>query len=85
DTLKGQLSLEQHGGRTPAGVFARTGQRLLALATAIWHNWTSPCLLQHADNPVDWWTREPGPFVEGRRRGVPVLLSVGYSSCHWCQ
>jgi hypothetical protein len=39
DTLKGQLSLEQHGGRTPAGVFARTAQRLLALATAIWHNW----------------------------------------------
>ncbi|MYX27038.1 IS982 family transposase, partial [Streptomyces sp. SID8381] len=41
DTLKGQLSLEQHGGRTPAGVFARTAQRLLALATAIWHNWTT--------------------------------------------
>lgn len=41
DTLKGQLSLEQHGARTPAGVFARTGQRLLALAAAIWHNWTN--------------------------------------------
>jgi len=41
DTLKGQLSLEQHGGRTPAGVFARTGQRLLALAAGIWHNWTT--------------------------------------------
>jgi transposase len=41
DTLKGQLSLEQHGGRTPGGVFARTGQRLLALAAAIWHNWTT--------------------------------------------
>ena len=41
NTLKGQLSLEAHGGRTPAGVFARTGQRLLALATAIWHNWTT--------------------------------------------
>jgi hypothetical protein len=41
DTLKGQLSLEQHGGRTPSGVFARTGQRLLALAAAIWHNWTT--------------------------------------------
>ncbi|MBD0674598.1 IS982 family transposase [Streptomyces sp. CBMA156] len=39
DTLKGQLSLEQHGARTEAGVFARTDQRLLALATAIWHNW----------------------------------------------
>lgn len=39
DTLKGQLDLEHHGGRTPAGVFARVAQRLLALATAIWHNW----------------------------------------------
>lgn len=41
DTLKGQLSLEQHGGGTPAGVFARTAQRLLALATAIRHNWNT--------------------------------------------
>jgi hypothetical protein len=40
DTLKDQLNLEGHGGRTPAGVFARIAQRLLALAAAIWHNWT---------------------------------------------
>ena len=39
DTLKDQLSLERHGGRTPAGVFARVAQRILALAAAIWHNW----------------------------------------------
>ena len=39
DTLKGQLTLEQHGGRTLAGVYARVGARLLALAAAIWHNW----------------------------------------------
>ncbi len=39
DTLKGQLSLEQHGGRTPVGVWTRIAQRLLALAAAIWHNW----------------------------------------------
>lgn len=39
DTLKDQLSLERHGGRTPAGVYARVAQRLLALAAAIWHNW----------------------------------------------
>ncbi|SPF02225.1 thioredoxin domain-containing protein [Streptomyces sp. MA5143a] len=45
---------------------------------------TSPYLLQHADNPVDWWPWEPAAFEEARRRGVPVLLSVGYSSCHWC-
>ena len=39
DTLKGQLTLEQHGGRTLAGVYARVAARLLALAAAIWHNW----------------------------------------------
>ncbi|MET8029419.1 thioredoxin domain-containing protein [Streptomyces avermitilis] len=45
---------------------------------------TSPYLLQHADNPVDWWQWEPAAFEEARRRNVPVFLSVGYSSCHWC-
>lgn len=45
---------------------------------------TSPYLLQHADNPVDWWPWSPAAFEEARRRGVPVLLSVGYASCHWC-
>ncbi|WP_395574605.1 thioredoxin domain-containing protein [Streptomyces sp. BK79] len=45
---------------------------------------TSPYLLQHADNPVDWWPWEPQAFEEARRRDVPVLLSVGYSACHWC-
>ncbi|MEV5337966.1 thioredoxin domain-containing protein [Streptomyces sp. NPDC052676] len=45
---------------------------------------TSPYLLQHADNPVDWWPWSEEAFAEARRRDVPVLLSVGYSSCHWC-
>ncbi len=45
---------------------------------------TSPYLLQHADNPVDWWEWGPEAFEEARRRGVPVLLSVGYAACHWC-
>lgn len=40
-TLKGQLDLEAHGGRTVAGVFTRVAQRLLALAAGIWHNWTT--------------------------------------------
>ncbi len=45
---------------------------------------SSPYLLQHADNPVDWrpWSAEA--FDEARQRGVPVLLSIGYSACHWC-
>jgi uncharacterized protein YyaL (SSP411 family) len=45
---------------------------------------TSPYLLQHADNPVDWWEWGEDAFVEARRRHVPVLLSVGYAACHWC-
>ncbi|MBZ5739834.1 thioredoxin domain-containing protein [Nocardioides mangrovi] len=45
---------------------------------------TSPYLLQHAGNPVDWWEWEPAAFAEARRRNVPVLLSVGYAACHWC-
>ncbi|MEV4192352.1 thioredoxin domain-containing protein [Streptomyces toxytricini] len=45
---------------------------------------TSPYLLQHADNPVDWWPWAPEAFEEAKRRDVPVLLSVGYSACHWC-
>jgi uncharacterized protein YyaL (SSP411 family) len=45
---------------------------------------TSPYLLQHADNPVDWWEWGEEAFVEARRRGVPVFLSVGYAACHWC-
>src|SRR5438876_5776949 len=45
---------------------------------------TSPYLLQHADNPVDWWPWGDDAFAEARRRDVPVLLSVGYAACHWC-
>ena len=45
---------------------------------------TSPYLLQHADNPVDWWEWGPEAFAEAKRRDTPVLLSVGYAACHWC-
>lgn len=45
---------------------------------------TSPYLLQHAYNPVDWWEWSDAAFAEARRRDVPVLLSVGYAACHWC-
>ena len=44
----------------------------------------SPYLRSHADNPVDWWQWGPEPFAEAARRDVPVLVSSGYSTCHWC-
>lgn len=44
----------------------------------------SPYLLQHQDNPVDWWEWGPDAFDEARRRNLPVFLSIGYSACHWC-
>src|SRR5579863_1227310 len=45
---------------------------------------TSPYLLQHADNPVDWWPWCDQAFEEAARRDVPVMLSIGYAACHWC-
>lgn len=45
---------------------------------------TSPYLLQHADNPVDWYPWGEEAFAEARRRDVPILLSIGYAACHWC-
>jgi uncharacterized protein YyaL (SSP411 family) len=47
-------------------------------------NATSPYLLQHRDNPVDWFEWGDEAFAEASGRDVPVILSVGYSSCHWC-
>lgn len=44
----------------------------------------SPYLRSHADNPVDWWQWGPEPFAEASRREVPVLVSIGYATCHWC-
>src|ERR687893_197632 len=45
---------------------------------------TSPYLRQHADNPVDWYPWGDEAFAAARERDRPVLLSVGYSACHWC-
>ena len=47
-------------------------------------NATSPYLLQHAENPVDWWEWSPEALEEARRSDRPILLSVGYAACHWC-
>jgi uncharacterized protein len=47
-------------------------------------NAISPYLRSHAENPVDWFEWGAEPFDEARRRDVPVLVSIGYSTCHWC-
>jgi len=47
-------------------------------------NETSPYLRQHADNPVDWYPWGPEAFDAARATNRPVLLSIGYSACHWC-
>src|SRR3954447_658289 len=45
---------------------------------------SSPYLLQHAENPVDWYPWSDEAFARARAEDRPVLLSVGYSACHWC-
>ncbi|MFN3658668.1 MAG: thioredoxin domain-containing protein [Pseudolabrys sp.] len=45
---------------------------------------TSPYLLQHKHNPVDWWQWGPEALAEAQRSNRPILLSVGYAACHWC-
>src|SRR6187455_2200421 len=45
---------------------------------------TSPYLLQHADNPVDWYPWGAEALERARAENKPILLSIGYSACHWC-
>src|SRR5215208_851511 len=45
---------------------------------------TSPYLLQHRHNPVEWWAWGPTALAEAQASGKPILLSVGYAACHWC-
>src|SRR4029453_11965117 len=45
---------------------------------------TSPYLLQHADNPVDWYPWGEEAFARARDEDKPILLSIGYAACHWC-
>ena len=47
-------------------------------------NETSPYLQQHADNPVDWLPWNEASLAQARDRNMPILLSIGYSACHWC-
>ncbi|MEO0055384.1 MAG: hypothetical protein RLZZ50_1331, partial [Verrucomicrobiota bacterium] len=45
---------------------------------------TSPYLRQHADNPVQWLEWGEAAFARARAEDKPILLSIGYSTCHWC-
>ena len=47
-------------------------------------NETSPYLLQHAENPVNWYPWCKKAFEQARLQDKPVFLSIGYSTCHWC-
>jgi uncharacterized protein YyaL (SSP411 family) len=93
DVPGGQVALRQQPDpalvRPGVVQLLRAGRRRAALGTVAevtnrLASATSPYLLQHADNPVDWWEWTPQAFEEARRRDVPVLLSVGYAACHWC-
>ena len=44
----------------------------------------SPYLLQHADNPVDWYPWGPEAFAKAEKEDKPIFLSIGYATCHWC-
>src|SRR3954468_6723986 len=62
-------------------------QRLVPLASVVMNrlaDQTSPYLRQNADNPGDWRPGGEGAFAEARASDRPILLSIGYSACHWC-
>jgi hypothetical protein len=69
---------EASPGNRPVGNHP-AGNRLSRLSRE-----TSPYLLQHQDNPVQWWAWGPEALAEAKRTGKPILLSVGYAACHWC-
>ncbi|MGE3107257.1 MAG: thioredoxin domain-containing protein [Phycisphaerales bacterium] len=66
----------QHGAGAARGTEPRRANRL--------SRESSPYLLQHAGNPVDWYAWGEEAFAEARRRDVPIFLSIGYSTCYWC-
>ena len=69
----------QPGSNRPLAEAVQGSSTMNRLAEA-----TSPYLLQHKDNPVDWQEWGDAAFAEAKRRDVPVLLSIGYAACHWC-
>ena len=73
------------GSRACSAVSSRaTSIELAALAVNRLAAETSPYLLQHADNPVDWYPWGDEALARAREEDKPIFLSVGYSACHWC-
>jgi len=70
----------------PAGVLTGGKPARAATGTPANHlaGQNSPYLLEHADNPVDWYPWGEEAFSRARREDKPIFLSIGYSSCHWC-
>src|SRR5215211_2976888 len=66
----------------PEGIVAATMGNASAVNRLAYE--TSPYLLQHAHNPVDWYAWGEDALAAARERDVPILLSIGYSACHWC-
>ena len=58
-------------------------QRILVAENSLIHE-TSPYLLQHANNPVKWYSWNENALKKARDENKPIFLSIGYSSCHWC-
>ncbi|MCB9763510.1 MAG: thioredoxin domain-containing protein [Alphaproteobacteria bacterium] len=82
-----RAALEEAWAALPASYAPRTRHRTDAGAPRFTNRLllsTSPYLRQHAHNPVDWHPWSDAAFEIARRLGRPVLLSVGYSTCHWC-
>ncbi|KAK0581385.1 hypothetical protein LWI29_013141 [Acer saccharum] len=74
---------------TPSWVLAMAEQTPTSTSHSLKHSNRlatehSPYLLQHAHNPVDWYPWGEEAFAEARKRDVPIFLSIGYSTCHWC-
>ncbi|MGD2108671.1 MAG: thioredoxin domain-containing protein [Phycisphaerae bacterium] len=79
----GALNVTRAAGDPTSTENAVTGQTEKKNTNRLIHA-TSPYLLQHADNPVDWYEWGPEAFQKAREEDKPVFLSIGYSACHWC-
>jgi uncharacterized protein YyaL (SSP411 family) len=79
----GEAARSDHPGQSISGVRVENVDGQPRYTNRLIHE-KSPYLLQHADNPVDWFPWGQAAFDKARREGKPIFLSVGYSTCHWC-